>query len=796
MTGHSWNFRTNPIIELNVISILVSPLFYLIPLGTMLCLLRGMLGKLPLSLVLASACCAGFVVLTILLQYAEALGILRGSFRGLCLLVMVATALGLWLLIRHKANWHIASPALLISISTVLIVYLYTYFVLYHYPTGDLFQDVHSMKGAEELGRFGILSPYVTDSYIPIKQAIAGILVRTFGFDQLVGYWALGPSTMLFKLVVVFAASSIVSSPHHRAVVFVIVSAVVVNGEFSNGILCFFSSLLLMTTTNKWMQRAAGTTEIRNSSLLLLALVAAELFLAFRWTHLAQTYFLIAVAGASQIPFVQLSFEMSPPGGTVTLRKSVDPVLLLILLMTGSMLPMHRSSIILIPIAMGVGWALAVPIPLVLRRYLIVPGVILPLCSLVPVGMAVAQLLNIPTFSNLSDPIVSWTALILGSNPGDDFELGTGLRNALVEWTRTIGLNLALLLAATFLYTTLSRSGRSLWQDQRFSVSWIIGWSLTLLILVGTPFAYRASFYVVLLFSVSLSIALLQIWKSVRSALPFATIVVLLTSGTYLLAAHTLALYRPYLEFVWPITIMFSLLAVMAISAFFCSGRMEYVLLATLAAFALSLDRVGSKFVSLPHSYGRPTSQVHVVAHYTEDDLAVAQALRSFQPDTAVISDLYTMSIVRARTGIGGIVPFSNLDTIATDKRELLQQAIGAARRADRMGYCKAVRQLVDGGASEYWYTIRRINNFKSDYDKPSEIRTLFVFSSKTADWATTIDGERTSYFPNTLPLGEEQIASIAELGPIVANSSGKTIASFITCPAVEESSRDPLLTP
>lgn len=786
MTGGSANFHTNHLIELNLISILVSPLFYLIPLGTMLCLLRGLVGRLSLSLVLASACCAGFAVLTVLLQRAETLNILRGGFHGFCLLILVATAVGLVSLLRCKVKLNIVPPALLISVGTVLIVYLYTYFVLYHYPTGDLFQDVHSMKGAEELGRFGILSPYVTDSYIPIKQAIAGILIRIFGFDQLVGYWALGPSTILFKLLVVFAASSIVPSPQHRAVVFVIISAVVVNGEFSNGILCFFASLLLMTATNKWMRKVAETTGIKNSSMLLAALVGSELLLAPRWTQLAQAYFLLAVAATSYIPFLRFSFEMSPPGGIVTIRKRIDPVLLLILLMIVSMLLIHRSSIILIPIAIGIGWALALPMPRSLRPCLVTLGVALPLCSLVPVGVAVTEYLGILNLTNLYEPILSRAALLVGSNPGDDFALGTGLRNAILEWTRTVGLNFSFLLAATFLFTILSRSGRALWQDQRFSVPWIIGWSLTLLILVGTPFAYRASFYTVLLFSMSSSVVLLQLWKSARCPLPFAIALVFFTTGFYLLTAHTSAAYRPYLEFVWPITIMLSLLAMMGICAFYFSRRMDYILLVGLATLALSLDRVGSKFISMPHSYGRPASQIQVVAHYTEDDLAVAQALRNFTPEATIVSDLYTMAIVRARTGIGGPVSFSNLDTTAEKRRGLLQQAINAARMADKSTYCKIVNQLIDNGASEYWYAVRRISNFKSDNEKPSETRTLFVFSSKTADWATTLGEERVSYFPNARPLRKEEIDSIGELGPIVANSNGKTIANLVVCPVEE----------
>lgn len=751
------------------------------------------MGRVSLPLVLGSAYCSGFVILTVFLQQAETLNVLRGNFPALCLLILLATVFGLSSLARYKISWHISPAALLISFSIALIVYFYTYFILSHYPTGDLFQDVHSMKGAEELGRFGILSPYVTDSYIPIKQALAGILVRTFGFDQLVGYWALGPWTILFKLLVVFAASSIVPDSQQRNVVFVIVSAVVANGDFGNGVLCFFASLLLMTATNKWMRDAVETTRIRNSSLLLLVLVGTQLFLALRWPQLAQA-FLLAIAGASLLHFLHVSFEMSPSGRIVTIRKRIDPVLLLIWLIVGSMFLMHRSSIILVPIAMGVAWALAVPMPVSLRRYLIVPGIVLPLCCLAPAGVVVAELLGILNFSDQSERILSWAALVVGSNPGDDFALGTGLRNALVEWARTIGLNFSLVIAATFLHTTISRSGRTLWQDQRFSVPWIIGWSLTLLILIGTPFAYRSSFYVILLFSLSGSVALLQLWKSAHSLLRLSAIAVLVTSGSYLLAAYTLAVYRPYLEFVWPTTIMFAVVAMILVGTFSRDRRMDSMLLVALVTVALSLDRVGARFISLPHSYGRPISPIQAVAHYTEDDLAVAQALRSFEPDTVVLSDPYTMAIIRARTGLGGIVAFSNLDTVVSNKRESLQEAINAARTANKRSYCKVVSQLIGDGAAEYRYAMHRIGK----YDRADEVRTLFAFSSRTADWATTTGAERTSYFPNPLPVRGEEIDSIGELGPIVANSHGRTIASLITCPgtAVEELPHDPLFTP
>jgi hypothetical protein len=768
-----------------VISVLVAPLFYLIPLGFALCLLGRLIGRLSAALLLPSACCIGFAILTILFQVTAAHNLLRAGFSELSYLSLLLAAFGLLSLIRWQPKCEMKIHAVVMALVPVAITYSYTYFVLYRFPNADLFQEVHPMKGAEELGRFGVLSPFVTDSYIPIKQAITGILIRVFGFDQLIGYWLLGAWTIVFKLVVVFAASSVVRRHRDRALVFIFVSALIVNAEFSNGILCFFTSLLLMTAANKWMRRFDGASgsDAWASTAVLLVLVGGELVYVATSTQAAFTYVLIGLALLSNFRSRRIFIKISPPQFAIELRPNSTG--LLILLLVGAMLLMHRSSVILIPIALLTGWVLAIEMPRSSQPALKFLAVALPILSLLPLTLVLAEYLNLVNLAQVYEVMLSSFAFLLGSNPDDDFGLGVGLRNALIEWARSIGPMFGILLAITFFYTALTNRGRALSNDQQFTFAWIGGWILTLVILTGAPFGYRASFYASFLFSVAVSIALPPLWQTAGRPLRIALAMILACSVIYLAVAHCIKAYNSYLDFVWPIPTIAAVTALFLLAA--RSSRLQRsltpIVLASVITIALSLDRVGSKFILLPHSYGEAPSNAVAISHYTKHDLEVAQALRALDPTTVIVSDPYTMGLVRARTGLDGPISYSNLDTVAKKARELLRAAINGARSTDKDAYCAAVNELLDKGAREYWHSVKQLNDFKGARDKPSQTNTVFVFSDRTAEWATAPLDKRVGYFPSQLRLREDQIAAVAALGSIVSNSDDMTIAALVSCP-------------
>jgi hypothetical protein len=763
-----------------VISILVAPLFYLIPTGISLCLMRSLRSRLPLSLLLGCACCIGFVLLTGLLQVAEAHRLLLTKFTPICVLILVLTALGWSTLWPWPAAGKLNFRTIAMALVPVIITYLYVYFVLYRFPNADLFQDVHSMKGAEELGRFGILSPYVTDSYIPIKQAVTGILIRTFGFDQLIGYWVVGFWSIAFKLVVIFAVCSVVADHRHQALFFVILSALIANSDLSNGVLCFFTSLLLMTVVNDHARKYYGAADddISWPPALLLAIAAAVFIFAAKSSQMGVLCALIVAALLTNVPY---AWKPAVPSPRAAFRLWPGPTELLVLLLVGSMFMMHRSSVILVPIAFLVAWALAVQLPERFTPLAKIIGIALPLACMIPVSLVAAEFLKIVDLTRVYEATASSFALLLNSNADDDFGLGVGLRNALIEWGRSIGPLFALLLAATLFHATLTRKGRALWNNSQFTLAWIAGWGLTLIILTGLPFGYRASYYTSLLFALVAAIAVPSVWSSAGRPVQLPLAAILACAILYELAAHYVPLLQGYQRFAWPIVVLGGItIVLMAIKGLSPRRRPAIAIVLVLMPLALSLDRIAGHFLSLPHSYGQPPADIKAISHYSMFDLTVADDLRGLSSMNVIISDPYSMSIVRARTGLSAIVPYSNLDTVNKITRQLLKTAIHEAEAADRDAYCNVVSQLFDLSAGEYRYALSPL--LKNDTRKPDQIDTVFVFSRRTATWAAADAEEKASYFPDQTRLTTDQIAAIGELGSIISNSGDVTIAARVRC--------------
>jgi hypothetical protein len=125
---------------------------------------------------------------------------------------------------------------------------IYVYFILSRFPVTDLFQEVHTMKGAEELARVGVLNPLAASSYIPVKPVMNGILIKAFRYDQLVDIWGVALWNACFTILVIWAVSRLAKNGQQRAIVFVLISGLITTMDVTNGVLCGLAALLLFVS--------------------------------------------------------------------------------------------------------------------------------------------------------------------------------------------------------------------------------------------------------------------------------------------------------------------------------------------------------------------------------------------------------------------------------------------------------------------------------------------------------------------------------------------------------------------
>jgi hypothetical protein len=191
--------------------------------------------------------------------------------------------------------------------------------------------------------------------------------------------------------------------------------------------------------------------------------------------------------------------------------------------------------------------------------------------------------------------------------------------------------------------------------------------------------------------------------------------------------------------------------------------------------FAISADRLGARAAFFKHTYGLPPQKLDAISHYNVEELEFADGLRQLDPRTLIISDPYTISLIRARTGLSALAQYSNLDTVASRSEQLLRETLSYAAMGTAAGVCKGVGELLDEGG-EYNYLRRRLN--PSD----SSVSAVIVYSARTEGWRNLAAGERISYYPTEAALQPALISRLSSVGGIEARVNDKIIAVRVSC--------------
>jgi hypothetical protein len=739
-----------------MLSVLVSPLFYLIPLAigaTMLWWASRVESRVAF---VALSVLYGMVVLTRLFQSAEERQVLIHVYLAVVAGVFFVLGASAWRCVGSfsvpKTGEGLSVPkvgeqAILVAALIILPAYVYFYFIVSAFPFTDIFQNVHPMKAANEFARTHVLNGLDGASYIPVRPVLEGFLISIFGYDPIVGIWALAPLTAGLKLAVAWQASRLAHAGS-QMIAFIALGGSLFSFDMTNGVLCALGSILLFVGLVEIGDAKAEPTRQWSKSIAILVLSLAGLALWKLLGHNAQLTTMTLVAGPAAISAAWL----------LGYRSLIARKLLLIFVLLGILVSLHRSSMLLIPIAAASAaiWTVR-GVPLVTKSALVVSVLSAAFISFTLVVALLEHAGALPTVvKDVQVAFMEFASRATGSD--DDVKLGLGVKNALIETVRAMGPAFCLTVGAVLVFSAVSGDGRKLWREPEFAVPVALMLALIGGVLTGFPFAYRSVFFAGIFAAVAVSAAVPRLWIALRQPLILIPVIPVAMALCYAVAMYGVKSLSPYAHFYLPVLITLLLIGAFVATTWIRRRTFSAVGLMMLAALVVSADRIGAFSISLAHSYGVPPAGISTVSHYSAEELRAARSLSRYPPQTLLVSDPFTASIVRAVTGFNVPYAYSNLDTMVPHYERNLRRVLRASASGDRDGYCEALREMMPA-AGDYENLINRMGLFKD------RINSVVVYSRRTAIWMRDIPSAVGSYYPSPGELDGSIKDALASLG-------------------------------
>lgn len=801
--------------------ILIAPLYFIVPAGVGLLLLSpGMLYRRISDVtgtgayLLASAF-IGMVSVTLLYQDLQRLQFLTSAFPYLYFLVKLLSLIGYYrarvLLMIEPARLKAAALMLLWLAPVAFLAYYLVFMHFASFPLRDIFQETHFMKGAHELSRFQVLNPFITSSYLSVIQVHLGLLNHFYQYDLLNSQWILPAYTYLFHLAC-YAVFFSILLPGAKNLRFALALATLLAPMFyiENMVilesisLVFFAALVRSEKTQ---------TNVRE------AWVPGLWLMAFFLIYQLYFNYLFADHGF-------MSGKLSPYSGmwifTLLLLYLVGRFQLanmlhvaFLTLLAISMFAFHRGIIIVFP---AILFMYLVHVAIFRTRLLERPGHRLALFRTVVIGFSLFAATILLVDYHLTDipsgnhqwsssialrvgEILLRTDVLVGS--------GTGFNHSLVEYLRLSS-------PAVLLFTFTMIMGFVFYRvrpalvphgvvsqtkiiDSRMpSLNYVLFLVLTItpLVLVALstiPYAYRGAYFPAVL-TILLLVVLVGFWESVDAAsdrrLPSRALVLLACVAT--LYGH-LVLYdfsinfvtnaNSYLTALSPLPqVILLLLILTAVAVFWFRPPQQHayglVLFSIIAA--IIVDATSFRTMFYDKAYGAELPASRVISHYTALELELGKSLRSAPAKTVLVSDPYTLSILRAVTGLNSAYSFANINLV-TDPTpyQMMFRDLATLGRHDRReeyaklaGWVKYLRTESAGEAMYIW-NLQRTSK-QSELVSISDVfeNYRWVIGAKTLKWAFGDD----SYYPDNAPLSSDLISVLSRYFEIVSNQDSRLI--------------------
>lgn len=736
---------------------------------------------------------------------------------------------------RTVAAWCI------LSLPIALLIWWWSFGAFSSFPYADIGADVHWMKTAQEYANSGVINPYAAQSYVDLRSAVAGALAETLGLDLLRFSWTYRFFSILFFLLASYAFVQGVYPASPRkwiAYFFAATSTAVV--LMTNGSLAVASSVVFLGVligSSPWDANGQSA----RSALLLTVIAAATLLLAFALNNNTLVLALLVTG-------LFLLRTMSGAGrfGGIFFLGCIWPATLVLA---------HRGSYLFVPTVL-VSWLMYLAIGRMIATWPSSSIATLRLLSfmLPPIILGVVVCVTgmrfgyIPAVS-ANDAFSSITELMLGRRieGGEELFLGSGPLVATIELGRTIGPFLSICITLGVAWCWITRpalrapSGVIGSRADGFVTlvwSWIAGCGLSLAVLSGFPFLYRTSTIILSLFTITATEAFCQLVIDAGSSARFRR--ALVAASVTLLAAVLVVLvyafawrddlpFARYQAILRPVELAgLALLCTLALLPLIQSRQVYIFGLAGIVGLGVAIDKVGLSGIIRSYSYGALPDHAVVVSHYNSDELELARWARQNLRKEIILSDPYTLGIVRAITGSPAAYLFSNLDTVneAVAKRAksivqtILQPNEGDQRLANA---CSLIAPLVGAINSETFFQMRRADALggmmrsvrgvpapSQEAPQPpditasgipemlteeakSTIRNILgtgdnawnlvaIITPRTIEWTHLAAGQRLSYFPPAEPMEPAMIDTL-RAGPFpVLFANKQTLVVRIPC--------------
>jgi len=773
--------------------IFVTPLYFVLPTGFGLLLLSAMpasarvKSRLTIGQLLFCAFVIGSVLITILFQSLEKANLLKNGFMPLFVVIKVAS-LGGFLLFRR--SWisgpkfrNVAFDFVLVS-PIILFNYWIKYFVFAQYPLRDIFQETHFMKGAVELSRFQILNPYTADSYIPIPQVFLGLLHHFYSYDLINSQWILPAFFSTFHFAVFYEVMGAFGvGDFARRIGLALGMTFLGFFTLTNGDLAQQLSFIVLATLVMWTREEA---EVRRW-VWVAVIGGLTTFLPF---YLSMQLGLGATWVVGMVVIVGLwgmtGGWMGAEWAVLGMLMAVAPVI-------------HRGSLLFVLSAL-VGYVGYVLIRrkrsremMIYKTYgVVVLGVLTFVVSaqvLILNALVYFHMIGINRYTK--EFVISLLGMVLGMKfkESDLAMAAGGSMMPTIEWIRASTPLLQVLVGILVLVFSVRKikqvvGARSIseWEEKGRSreidlVLWgIIGWGVTAVVsLSGLPFIHRLKYFNVLLGIIIVSVVgdylhkeYLEKRGSESNGLFRLVVLLAIVSGAYTGLAqkwvyqfqwHAEWVGNEYLRQLHPYTLaLVALIGTLVVLAVVRAGHRTGVMAAISAVvIAVMLDKVAMTTKWMEFSYGSeiPERPV-VVSHYTKSELDMAQRLSKEPGDRVLFSDPYTLSIMRAFSGLNSLYTFANISTIDEEIEPVVQAGLLLLKEGDLQPAGRAQRlcEMLDtfiqrypgaGPEARYVYEKRLRKGLKSAL---WDGKFLVIVTEKTTKWAGANPGSRVGYYP------------------------------------------------
>lgn len=742
-------------------TILSSPLFVLLPTGLGLLLLGAIAARVPQPLgrmqALLLAYLIGAAILVQVYVLAERFGLLAENASSIFIVVYALSLSGFVRFRSILAFDAAARKAMWLFILMALPILAFRYLTqlgnLADFPVFDLFQRVHFHKGALEFARFDMLNPFVADSYIPFQQVHLGLLAKYFGFDPLLGEWMLPIVTEPLRFagyyVVVMRLNM---TPASRMLGLGLCLAWASSQNPTNGEIVAIAVLLLISLLVPTGSKNRGWPEILGMVAPLLLVVAGSKWLYGQPDHVMHQARLVVMAGSKWLYGQSLWIPLLVPLLAIpVVWRWANANRPLAGLLAGAIviiitLPFHRASLMLVVLALVTILVLA-SVGRILRsekgekwsRRMLALSVSLAVLAAVMSGIILSQI-------NLGrhDEFGLWPVfdavmrVILGKGIYDEEVFsGLGGKTALFELGRSLSV-LAVGLVAYFLGRYFlglitgnvaipsgqlpERSENPDVQDYKSVLGLLlVALVFIVLILTGFPFIHRAAFLPAVIINIILAELAASFFQrrgqgGERSAFYGFGIAVGLFILAIVVAGHTAPFQaaKPYLDEVSPglfgLGVAFVLFAGL-LWRHNASLRYRILLPALMLGTAMLAEKTFVTALFRPYAYNHEIpGNGQPISHFDAEELAIADYVaRTAPPDAILLSDPHTLSLLRARSGLNGVVSYSNLDTLSAKNKEGLLRVLRLLAEGSEKGVvCGAIAEmLAEGSSSELNYALQ-----------------------------------------------------------------------------------------